>query len=779
MSQHNGPPAPDAPDSYTQWLEQGVTLRQRGDLAGALDCYRAATQAAEAGTPAFFNLGNVLLDLGRWAEAKVAFAQVLERDPQTAAAWLQMARCEVRLGVFKAAREAFAAVLRLEPENFSAWLEAGHLCRHMGLPDQALASYRKAVDSATGRWEGHLALARALEDAGQWDAGAAHYHRALDAASAQPATVRHLHTLMARYRLERGDPARALESLRQALGLLGLEQPDPGVDVRADLLTDLGDILMRLGLQEQAYRAFESASSATDEAVLTRLAQVSFQHNLWREAQDVLKRSVQLHPASNAALWNLAHAYAESWQLEEAEQTLAQAERIRPQPGAASMRASIAGKLGDADRARQLYQALAEEDGPRSPLRSSAAMASLYSDTLSATEVAALHRELFAPMGEGARAVDSFQNTREPQRRIRLGLISADFHHQHPVNIFMQPVLARLDKKKFEVFTYFTGTSHDDQTQLARSRSGHWVACTSFSNVQLARRIEADRIDLMLDLSGHTSHNRMAMLAQRVAPVQATFLGYPGSTGVPNIDWLLADPVVAPPGSEALFSEQVMRLPHSVFCYAPEADYPYPAYTDAHRDRPLTFGSFNNVSKLTPHTIALWARLLQALPKARLLLKAPSFKDEMATRLFRSRFEQAGVAPERIEFRGPTGLQHMMAEYADVDIALDTVPYNGGTTSLQALWMGVPVVVKAGQHFVSRMGQSFMTAAGLQDWIAPDDDAYVALAVQKALDRAALLRLKQGLRKRLQGLPGWNIDLYTRDLEAALRHMWQVHCEKT
>jgi predicted O-linked N-acetylglucosamine transferase (SPINDLY family) len=188
--------------------------------------------------------------------------------------------------------------------------------------------------------------------------------------------------------------------------------------------------------------------------------------------------------------------------------------------------------------------------------------------------------------------------------------------------------------------------------------------------------------------------------------------------------------------------------------------------------RPLTFGSFNNVPKLTPNTIKLWAAVLKEVPGSRLLLKAPSFKDEGAVAAFAQRFEAEGIARDRLEFRGPVGLGDMMAEYADVDIALDPVPYNGGTTTLQALWMGVPVVVKAGGNFVSRMGASFMSAAGLPEWVADSDADYVRIAVAMAQDRQALLLLKQGLRQRLLASPAWDVDQYTRDFEEALRQMW-------
>ena len=695
-------------------------------------------------------------------------------------ALLSQARGALQRQEVRAAREHFATLLRQFPECFRGWLEAGHFSQQLGRVDEAINLYRSSVKASPAHWEGWLTLANALEASDQLDEAAACYHRALPLATMAPdgeaVPVSQIHALMGRKRLERGDAARALESIRQALGLMRVEQPEVDVNVMADLQIDLGDVLMRLGLIEQAHRAFERASAATSEETLTRLAMQSFHHNLWQEAQDVLKRNVALHPDSALALWNLAHSYVESWQLDEALQTLAKAEAIAPQPGAKSMRASVAGRLGNIDDALALYKALAEEDGLTSSMRSSAAMSSLYSDSLSAQAVADLHRELFAGMGQGAQARNLFKNERNPDKRIKLGIISADFHHQHPVNLFMQPVLARIDHSRFEVTIYNVGLAHDDQTQLARSRAEHWVAATHWSQPQLAQRIKNDGIDVLLDLAGHTSNNRVSMLALRVAPVQVSFLGYPGSTGVPNMDWLFADATVVPPEHDHLCSERVYRLPNTVFCYAPEADYPYPEYDKATAKRQLTFGSFNNVPKLTPHTISLWSGVLKAVPDSRLLLKAPSFKDESAIRIFRERFVAQGIAPDRIEFRGPVGLADMMAEYADVDIALDPVPYNGGTTTLQALWMGVPVVVKAGNNFVSRMGASFMQAAGLGDWVAKNDTEYVAIAAKMAADRQGLLKLKQGLRDRLLAAPAWDIDAHTRDIQQALRMVWQDFC---
>lgn len=208
-----------------------------------------------------------------------------------------------------------------------------------------------------------------------------------------------------------------------------------------------------------------------------------------------------------------------------------------------------------------------------------------------------------------------------------------------------------------------------------------------------------------------------------------------------------------------------------MFCFAPEAEYPLPDF-GASQGRPLTFGSFNNIPKLTPRTIQLWANVLHAVRGARLLLRAPSFKDAGAVTRFRRLFADHGIGADRLLFRGPVGLDVMMQAYSEIDIALDPVPYCGGTTSLQALWMGVPVLTMEGGQFVSRMGASFMTAAGLPDWVARDDTDYVAKAVAVAQDHAALLYLKRGLRARLLARPGWDADRYAKDFGAALQSMW-------
>jgi predicted O-linked N-acetylglucosamine transferase (SPINDLY family) len=767
-----------APDDPVLWGNLGRVLRQRGETDEAIECYRRATALPQAPGAVWFNLGNALMETRQHEDALQALDEAVRREPAMLPAQLQRARCLVRLDRMEEARDAYANLLRADEKEFNAWLELGNVCRKLGKPERAAECYGLAAECRPGDHRGHLAAARALDAMGAHEKAAAHYHRAIVASGGKPKALAELHHQMGRFRLDDGDVPRALESLRQASMAARLAGEAMELDASCEIRIDLADALMRLGLMDNAHGVMQQASAAQSEATLVRLAQTAFRFNQWEGALAVLRRNCELHPDSALAYYNLAHMLAECSMLEEALVQLQKAESLAEEPlsGATSLRGAIAGRTGDADQALALYKELST--GPEADrMRSSAAMSSLYSDTLTPMQVAELHRELFAPLAEGARPRASFANPRTADRPLRVGLITADFHHQHPVNIFMQPVLARWDHERFPLTTYFCGISHDDQTTQAKARSDAWREVTHFTAGQMARQIEDDRIDILFDLAGHTGQQRIAMFARRMAPVQVTFLGYPGSTGAPNMDWILGDPVVTPPEADALCSEKVWRLPNTVFCYSPEIDYPFPRLGPEAARRPLTFASFNNIAKLTPHSVGLWARILQAVPGSQLLLKAPSFGDALAQQRYRQMFSKLGVDPARLLFRGATPLHEMMAEYGDVDIALDPVPYNGGTTTLQAMWQGVPVVVKAGGHFVSRMGASFMTAAGLPDWVAADDDAYVEIARRMAADRGALLELKRGLRVRQLARPGWDIDGYAADFGRALEGMWRDWCE--
>lgn len=569
------------------------------------------------------------------------------------------------------------------------------------------------------------------------------------------------------WRLNAGDAQGAITALS---GLVDLRP------VRYGSMMYLGEALLRTGNVPAAEKAFTRASLSPNPDFLLALSSRVYASNYWQEAIGVLQKALALKPDSVPILQVKAKIHWEVYELSKAQECCRRILALAPDnQDALYMLAALPGRMGDAKGHLEAVQAHYAAGGdPLSRLASSIAMASLYHDGLSPAEVSDLHRRLCAPIEAAVPQKTDFSNARSAGRRLRIGYVSGDFHRQHPVNIFMLPVLLRHDRDRFEVCVYHTGSMHDEYTRKAKDCADRWLEAAALYDNALQQAVVADGIDILIDLAGHTSTHRLGVFAMRAAPVQATFLGYPHSTGLSSIDWLIGDATVSPAGHAHLFSEGLAQLPDSVFCWASMDDYPLPPARA--RDAPVVFGSFNNAMKLSPRTVALWAQVLKAVPGSQLLLKAPSLRDEAVRARFASLFSRQGIDNERLIFRGPSGLADMMQEYGDLDIALDPMPYNGGTTTLQALWMGVPVVTLAGGNFVGRMGASFLRALGEPGWVAKDDADYVAKAAALTGKLNTIRGQRPALRKKMAQSTLCDIDPYVRHLEALYRRMWAVYC---
>jgi predicted O-linked N-acetylglucosamine transferase (SPINDLY family) len=571
------------------------------------------------------------------------------------------------------------------------------------------------------------------------------------------------------WRLNAGDAQGAVAALS---GLLDIRP------VRYGSMMYLGEALLRTGNVAAAEKAFARASLSNNPDFLLTLSARVYAHNYWQEAIDVLQKAIEIKPDSVPILLALAKIQSEVYALDDCRENLRRAQALEPDNQEARLiDAGLQGRMGDAKGHLATLQAAYESGGdPLSRLASSVAMTSLYHDALPPAEVADLHRRLCAPIEAALVQKTDFANSLAPSRRLRIGYVTGDLHRQHPVNIFMLPVLQRFDHARFEICVYHTGTMHDEYTRQAKNCADRWLETAGLDDAALQQAIVADEVDILIDLAGHTSTHRLGVFALRAAPVQATFLGYPHSTGLSTIDWLIGDATVSPEEHAHLFSEGLAQLPDSVFCWAPVDNYPLPQPRPA--EAPVMFGSFNNAMKLSPKTIALWARVLQATPDAKLLLKAPSLRDEAVQARFADLFAEQGIGRKRLVFRGPSGLEEMMQEYGDIDIALDPTPYNGGTTTLQALWMGVPVVTLAGGNFVGRMGASFMNTLGQPDWVAADEAGYVEATVRLARDCAALRDSRALLREQMAASPLCDIEAYVAHLETLFSQMWEVYCNE-
>lgn len=359
-------------------------------------------------------------------------------------------------------------------------------------------------------------------------------------------------------------------------------------------------------------------------------------------------------------------------------------------------------------------------------------------------------------------------------RRLRVGFVSGDLR-SHPVGFFLENVLAHWNGFDMEAVAYSNHPSHDDLTARLQAGFGAWRDVSSLSDEAAARQIESDRIDVLIDLSGHTADNRLPLFARRPAPVQVSWLGYWASTGLPAIDHLLVDPISVPSDQRAHFTESLWYLPETRLCFTaptgagvPQVSAP-PALHAGH----ITFGSFQRLTKLNDGVLGLWARVLRAVPGSRLRLQSAQMKDRNSRTQLLQRLAAAGIDATRVQLaEGCTRLGYLAA-HAEIDILLDTFPHSGATTTCEALWMGVPTLTLTGTTMLARQGASLLTCAGLPEWIAGDEDDYVARAVRHASGLESLARLRTGLREQVAASPLFDAARFMRLFQEAVRGMWQ------
>ncbi|HEY6838681.1 MAG TPA: tetratricopeptide repeat protein, partial [Geobacteraceae bacterium] len=382
------------------------------------------------------------------------------------------------------------------------------------------------------------------------------------------------------------------------------------------------------------------------------------------------------------------------------------------------------------------------------------------------------YRKFAAPVPK----ITGHRNGREPERRLRIGYVSADFK-RHPVGFHLMPVLQHHDAERFEVYCYSNEVRTDFYTDRMQSYVDNWRTIDGLDDEVVQNMIVDDKIDILVDLAGHTSGNRLLLFARRPAPVQVSWLGYFFSTGLAEIDYIIMDETAVLPGEERWFAEKVVRLPDTRFCYEPVPYAPEVAPLPAERNRYITFGSFNNLAKVTPQVVRLWARVLREIPDARLLIKSPAFHGAAAREHFQSLFAKEGIVPERLILRGQSEHIAMLGEYGDMDIALDPFPFNGGITTCEALWMGVPVLTLTGNRPIARQTTAFLRAVGMPEFIARSEDEYCELARRWAERIEALVEIRQQLRRKMRDSLLCDGKRFTANLESAYRQMWRAWCE--
>lgn len=544
---------------------------------------------------------------------------------------------------------------------------------------------------------------------------------------------------------------------------------------------NLGNIEYSSKRFEQAERLFRSALKCKPDFLEARVALANSLEELGKEedAIDELIVAIEYHPDSKGALLNFSMLALKHRRYEDVEDAARRILDIHPTENLALelLVNSLWGQGLCADALKALGQ-LRGKMGYIGDLESRELFLLNYDLQITEIELFSRHREFGRKLEEAVPANKEFnKNESQAGRRLRVGYLSADFNW-HPVALFLIPVLEQHSKDGFLVYCYYTAAKEDDITKAMRQLPDYWRDVSSLSDDELFAEIHKDGVDILVDLAGHTSNSRLALFARQPAPVQVSWMGYLNTSGLTRIQYRICDERTDPLGlSDALHTEKLIRMPHSQWCYRPFIK------SDLLPDAPvmnngfITFGSFNHVLKVSPKICEVWAEILKKVPQARLLfvgLNSTRKMSEILTEMILN-----GVEGDRIGFSTRTNLASYYNLISDADIALDTYPYGGGTTTFDALWMGVPVVAAKGSTPTSRSAASILESVGLDEWVAPSIDEYVRVAVERAHDLDRIKALRKSLRSMLQTSPLMDEERFVRDLESAYRQMWQEYCNKT
>ncbi len=686
----------------TDVLSGGMRHQQAGRLAEAEQCYRRALQFDSANTAAMQLMSTLAMQTGQleqaatWikdaihidpsqagfhltlaeiyrrshdaARSMAASQRAVQLDPRLAAARISLAAAYYRGGDLLASAASYREAVKLAPQDLSARIALGRVLRSLGQAADAEACFRRATQIAPTNYVAHAMLALALQDQHKLDAACAAFGRALKIAPRDAGTHCNLGVLLKQmHRLPEAET-----EFRTAIAL------DPQM---AAAHNNLGSLLLDQSRYAETLESLRVACELQPDSceTLCNLARTLNELGQLDDAVGAVRRAIQLNPKFSYAYGDLGTSLKHLGRLEEAIDAFRTAVRLAPQE--------------PVNRGALVYAVLFHPDcEPAAVFEEHRAWARLLADPL--TETAPPHT-----------------NDRSTDRRLRVGYVSAHFC-DHAVNFFSEPLLAAHDHDAVELFCYSNSSKHDDANQRLRSYADHWREIGHFTDEQAALLVRQDKIDILVDLSGHIAGHRLLLFARKPAPVQVTYLGYQATTGMQAMDYRFTDAWSDPSGTtDAWYTEKLVRLSPAFFCYRPSPDAPPVAPLPALANGYVTFGSFNNFAKVTPAVLATWAELLRQVPRSRLAILAhavPSLKAYV-----KEQFAGRGIEADRVSVLNRCRRPEYLQRIAQVDIALDPFPFNGHTTTCDALWQGVPVVTLAGNTYASRFGASTIRTSRL------------------------------------------------------------------
>ncbi|MDD5328413.1 MAG: tetratricopeptide repeat protein [Sulfuricella sp.] len=722
--------APNHPDP---WHLMGVMAYQIGMHDVAVELIGKVLELVPNFADAHNNLGNALKDQGHLAEAVASYQKAISLKPDHAESHYNLGNALKDRGELVEAVASYQKAISLKPDYARAHNNLGDALQKLGKVEEAGASYRQALEINPDLAEVCNNLGALLQEQGKLEEAAEHYQRAI---SLKP-DFADAHYNMGGVLKSSGRLDEAIASYQQALSL----KPD-----HANAYCDLGRVLQIQGRLDVAVSCYRQALLIKPDSAeaCSNLGGALLGLCQFEEAAACCRKALSIEPNFAGAHNNLAGALQAQGRLEEAIASFRQAVSITPDYASAYS---------------NLIFTLDMTIGADTPTVQ--AERKRWNEACAATLLGS----------------PSFSNTPDAERRLRIGYVSADFR-MHSAAFVFGAMLVKFDPTAFEVFAYSNSAIEASHTHLFQQSVTCWRKIVGIPDEAVADMIRKDRIDILVDLSGHSASNRLLVFARKPAPIQITAWGYIGGTGMKAMDVFLADPVVVPPEEKQYYAEEVRYLPNVVGAFFPDI---FPAVNElpALTANGVTFGSFNRLAKISEDSFKAWVQILLALPTSRMVLKTVEFDDAGTRDRIAARFAKAGIDAERITLLGSTPWRDHVAAFKQIDIALDPFPHGGGVTTLEGLMMGVPVVALRWPTLVGRLSASILTTLGLTDWIAETQEQYVELAIRKAQDLTALAELRGRMRDIFTGSIIGDPQAYVRAVEREYRQLWREYVQLT
>ncbi|OGA51016.1 MAG: hypothetical protein A3G25_11265 [Betaproteobacteria bacterium RIFCSPLOWO2_12_FULL_63_13] len=728
---------------------------------------RSAYSAARDEADRLIAAGNRSEDAGDPRAGCEHYRKAVEVAPDYAKAHLNLGIGLAAAGDVDGAIESYRTALAIDPGYAPANYNLATQLYARGELQGAASLLHLALESRPEFPEAHVALSNVYDAQGELAAAAASLEAALHQRPNYAGALYNYGLVLKKM----GRMMEAEAALRRAIGV----DPD-----NADAYYELAALLHTRGEFGEAEKLFCSTLERKPDhtQAFAALFDLYESQGNYAAAANAVEEVLRQRPDWAGALMNYGHVLKKLRRLTDSEAAYRRAIALDPAfvPAYRGLGGVLLAQSRIAD-ALEVFRSGRSFDPEGFDLETAELFALNYIDDLSREEIFARHRAFGERLERKyPRRTEPFRNERNPERRLRVGYVSADFY-EHPVALFAIPLFERHDQSACEIYCYSTGTSQDRVTRQLQSRANVWRDAGSMSDPELFEAITRDEIDILVDLTGHAGDFRIGVFARQAAPVQATWLGYPNTTGTTRVQYRIADNITEPAGhSERFHTETLVRLPHSQWCYRPFVSIECDVVPPMTRNGFVTFGSFNEFTKLSPSILRLWITVLTRLPDARLVIARVSDgpgKDSLIRDL-----KGAGITLERITFAPVVALDEYYRRFGTVDIAFDSAPYSGTTTTCDTLWMGVPVLTLPGITSASRPSASILTTLGLTGWIAATSEDYVRIAVDSASNKANIVRLRESMRTRMRTSPLMDEVRFARDVENAYRTMWRAWCDR-